>query len=207
MSSIKLKICGVQSAEEARQLVDIGVDYLGLNFVLNSPRVVSIDTAEVIARVLKDLPVQIITLFRNAPLELVVDYAARLGADYVQLHGTEPFDYAAQIRVPVIRAIAGDPEKAADIVNFVKAAPYTYFVLDRIEQGRGALVDLGLAKQVIAAQPDKIFLAGGLGPDNLAKVLSQVQPYGIDIASGVRTDGKLDMSKVAACRELIQKFS
>lgn len=205
MSRIKLKICGVQSAAEARQLADAGVDYLGLNFVPTSPRAITIETAQEIATAVKDRPVQIVALFRNQPLALANDYAAQITADYVQLHGDESADYAHQVQAPIMKAIAINPTEPADhVLNFIANYPAAYFVLDRQQQGQGQPVALDLAQKVVAAQPEKIFLAGGLGPDNLSKVLDNVHPYGIDIASGVRTaDGILDMTKVNACLKII----
>jgi phosphoribosylanthranilate isomerase len=162
MSRIKLKICGVQSVEEAQQLLAAGVDYIGLNFVPISTRLITIETAEAIAASVRGSDMKIVALFQNQPLEQVNNYAHRLAADYVQLHGDEMPGYAKQITVSVIKAIAVDPaQSAASINNFIGS-----------------------------------YLAGGLNAKNLRSILNQVQPFGIDIAGGVRTDGALDMSKV-----------
>lgn len=204
MSQAKLKICGVQTADEARQLAELGVDYIGLNFVPTSSRLITIETAEAIVEAVRDSQVQTVALFRDQPLDMVNDYAHRLGIDYVQLHGSESTDYAHQVEAPVIKAIAvNSAQPTTQIKDFINSYPADYFVLDRHQQGRGEAVDFRLAREIAETYPDKIFLAGGLSPDNLADVLKVVQPYGIDIASGVRTDSILDMAKIADCLKFL----
>jgi phosphoribosylanthranilate isomerase len=204
MSSIKLKICGVRSVAEARQLRDLQVDYAGINFIPSSSRYISsVEAAKPILDEFKNSGTKTVGLFAGRPAEEVNDYAHRLDLDYVQLHGNEPAEYAQQIQIPVMRAIAVAPD---DLIKFIDTYPADYFVLDRHIQGQGDLVDIEVAKQVISARRGKIFLAGGLTPHNLADILAQVQPYGIDIAGGVRTPGNdLDSAKVARCRQLMSR--
>ena len=196
----KLKICGVKTPEEARALKDAGVEYVGLNFVPISPRRISLEQAHAIMAELKDSGTKTVALFQDQPVDMVSEYARELNVDYVQLHGDESPEYARSVAKHVIKAIAVNPEATAEeIIIYIKDYPAEYFVLDRHKQGKGDIVDLELAKRVIEAFPDKIYLAGGLNPDNLAEVLSKVHPYGIDISSGVRTDDTIDISKVKRC--------
>lgn len=206
MTAPKLKICGVKSAGEARLLRGSGVDLAGLNFIPNSSRFISLKQAEAILAELKPSKVQTVALFAGRSLDEINDYAGRLKIDYVQLHGGEPPDYARNINAPVIRAIAVHPgQSAADLVKFISQYPADYFVLDRHRQGQGEPIDTKLASQIIAAEPGKIFLAGGLTPDNLPVVLSKVYPYGIDIAGGVRTGSDdLDITKVNRCLKIVR---
>ncbi len=204
MSLIKLKICGVQTAEEAQQLLEAGVDFIGLNFVPTSARCISIETAESIVTAVRGSNMKVAALFRNQPLQQVHDYAHRLAVDYVQLHGNEPASYATQLAAPVIRAIGVGPDQSADEVNdFIDSYPAEYYVLDRHQQGQGEIVNLAVVNQVVAAHPGKIFLAGGLNPDNIPVILAQVVPFGIDIAGGVRADTTLKMNTVLACVQLL----
>lgn len=196
----KLKICGVKTPDEAKALKDAGVEYVGLNFVPISPRRISLEQAQAIIAVLNGSGIKTVALFQDQPIEMVSEYVRELGVDYVQLHGDESPEYARSVAKHVIKAIAVNPDASADeIIKYIKDYPAGYFVLDRHEQGRGDIVDLELAKQVIEAFPDKIYLAGGLNPDNLAEVLSKVQPYGIDISSGVRTGEAIDTARVKTC--------
>lgn len=201
----KLKICGVKSLDEAKELIDCGVDLAGLNFVPTSTRFISLGTAREIMVELKSAGIQTVALFAIRPLEEVNDYVAQLGVDYVQLHGNEPADYARAVNAKVIRAVGVGPgQAAAEIIKFMKDYPADYFVLDRLKQGQGDLIDAELAAEVVSALPDRIFLAGGLTPDNLADVLAKVRPYGIDIAGGARdAHDDLDVAKVRGCQEIV----
>ncbi len=206
MSKIKLKVCGIKTADEARQLAELGVDYIGLNFVPESSRCITLEEAFSVITAAKGSNLQTVALFRDQPLEMVNDYGRRLGIDYVQLHGSEPNDYIGQVEAPVMKAIAADPDKsAAQLLEYLDNSKADYFVLDRQVQGQGPLVSPELVNELTTANPGKIFLAGGLTPENLPTVLSQIKPYGIDIASGVRTNDNLDMSKVTKCITNISK--
>lgn len=206
MSAINLKICGVRSAQEARQLLGLAIDYAGLNFIPSSKRYISFDTAQSIMAELKTGDIKTVGLFAGRPVTEVNDYVRRLEFDYVQLHGDEPADYAKAINAKVIRAIAVKPgQSAKELIDFIDGFPADYFVLDRHRQGQGDPIDTGLAARVIAATPSKLFLAGGITPENLPGILNIVQPYGIDIAGGVRTrTDDLDIAKVARCLKIIK---
>lgn len=202
---MKLKICGVKTPEEAKSLMDAGIEYVGLNFVPSSPRCISLEQAQAVMAVLNGSGIKTVALFQDQPVEQVSEYVRELNVDYVQLHGDESPEYARSVTKPVIKAIAVQPgAKAEDIIKYIKDYPADYFVLDRAQQGKGDIVDLKLAQQVIEAYPDKIYLAGGLNPDSLPKILEQVHPYGIDISSGVRTGDKIDIGKITPCLKLIE---
>ncbi len=201
----KLKICGVKTPEEAKALKDAGVEYVGLNFVPTSPRCISLEQAQEIMAELNGSGMKTVALFQDQPVEQVSDYARELNVDYIQLHGGESPEYARSVPKPVIKAIAVKPGATAEeLIKYIKDYPAEYFVLDRHEQGEGDIVDTELAAQIVKEFPNKIYLAGGLNPDNLAEVLLEIQPYGIDISSGVRTGDDIDISKVARCLEIIR---
>jgi phosphoribosylanthranilate isomerase len=202
---MKLKICGVKSVEEARQLRKVGVDLIGLNFIPTSKRCITIETAEAIIAEFQGSGIQTVALFADKPIDEVNNYSRRLQINFVQLHGNEPPDYAKQIEASVIRAIPVDPAQPADqLIDFINNFPADYFVLDRQQQGQGDLVNSEQANQIIAANPNKIFLAGGLNPDNLQTLINQTHPYGIDIAAGVRDQNdNLDVARVSRCQEII----
>jgi phosphoribosylanthranilate isomerase len=205
MAEIKLKICGITTISEAEALKNTRISYIGLNFVPSSPRCISLETAQDILAVLRGSGIQTVALFRDQPLDMVEEYARELSVDYVQLHGDEPAEYARALQTPVIKAIAVKPDsRAGELIKLVKNYPADYFVLDRHEQGKGDIIDSGLAAQVIAPAPDKVCLAGGLTPDNLDAVLTKIKPYAIDISSGVRTGDAIDMDKVNRCLEIIR---
>lgn len=204
MAEIKLKICGIKTIDEAEALKDSRISYIGLNFVPTSPRCITLETAKEIRAVFQASGIETVALFQNQPLDMVEEYARELDVDYVQLHGDESPEYARSLRKSVIKAISVDPAaSAAYLIDRIKDYPADYFVLDRHEQGRGDIVGTGIAGKVVEYAPNKICLAGGLTPDNLTDILSKVQPYAIDISSGVRTGDKIDIDKVNACLNII----
>ncbi len=197
---MKLKICGVKTPEEAKALKEAGVEYIGLNFVPSSPRCISLEQAKEVMAALKGSGIHVVALFQDQPIDMISEYVRELDVDYVQLHGDESPEYARSVPKPVIKAIAVKPSATPDsIIKLLNNYPADYFVLDRAQQGKGELVDPKLAAKVVKEFPGKIYLAGGLTPDNLPKILQQVQPYGIDISSGVRTGKAIDMAKVKHC--------
>lgn len=207
MSQIRLKICGVQTVQEARHLRFAGVDLIGLNFVPTSRRRISLTMALAIVEELADADIQIVGLFQNQPIALVNDYSERIGADYVQLHGIENTEYVQQVTTPVIKAIAVDAEATtASIVQTIDNCPAELFILDRQTQGQGDCVSLELAQSVIERFPDQIIIAGGLNQENIEPVLA-LRPCGIDIANGVRSGDELDIAKVEACLTLVADSS
>jgi phosphoribosylanthranilate isomerase len=184
----------------------VGVDYIGLNFIPSSKRCISLETGQSILASLPKGSVQFVALFQDQPLEMVKDYAEQLGVDLVQLHGSESPDYVRDLDFTVMKAIAVDPRLAVEnVLATMQSYPDAYFVLDRYRQGEGDKVKLELAKRAVTQFPDRVFLAGGLTPDNLENVITAVRPYGIDIASGVRSGERLDMSMVADCLRLLRK--
>jgi phosphoribosylanthranilate isomerase len=153
--------------------------------------------------------IQTVALFADHPLAEVNTFAESLKVDYVQLHGDETADYAKDVQAEVIKAIAFKPgQTPEDLIEFINNFPADYFVLDRPRQGQGDVVNAEQAAEIIAARPNKIFLAGGLAADNLTEILVQTNPYGIDIAGGVRDAmDRLDITKVNSCLQIIRTLT
>lgn len=194
---MKLKICGVKTPEEAKALKQAGIEYIGLNFVPSSPRCISLEQAQEVMAALKGSGIHVVALFQDQPIDMISEYVRELDVDYVQLHGDESPKYARSVPKPVIKAIAVKPSATPDsIIKLLNNYSAEYFVLDRAQQGKGKPVDPKLAAKVVEAFPGKIYLAGGLTPDNLPGILKHVHPYGIDISSGVRTGDQIDIAKV-----------
>jgi phosphoribosylanthranilate isomerase len=195
---MRLKICGVQSLDEAERLVELGVDFLGLNLVPTSSRHIELAMAKSLAAYLRQTPVHSVALFQDHPLDVVQMFIQEIGPDFVQLHGQENDDYIAQLDVPVIKSMTSDG-----------AAPTgaQYYLLDREVQGQGPAVETSVANKIITTFPERLFLAGGLTPENLPEALRQLRPFAVDIAGGVRTDNKLDIDKVTRVLQIIRGSS
>lgn len=188
--SVKIKICGIRSIEAAKAAVDAGADFLGFNFVPASKRYIDPMFAAKIISLVKGR-VKVVGVFQNAKASYVNDIASRLGLDFVQIHGKEDNNYINNLVVPVIKSI-----KVDDVIHNTKAA---YILLDRVRQGEGRMVDLEKAANLAADFP--LFYAGGLTPDNVAEVIKKVQPFAVDVAGGIETNGLQDIQKI---KEFIQ---
>jgi len=184
----RVKICGITSVADALAACEAGADTVGLNFYSGSPRFVSLEKA---AEIREKLPagVQVFGVFVNAALEHIQEVAKTLRLDAVQLHGDEDRAMVSQIAaiVAVFKALSvGADFSAATLENYPEASG---FLLDAADVrpgqygGTGRLSDWGVAQQ--AARRYKIILAGGLNFENVAAAISQVRPYGVDVASGV----------------------
>lgn len=183
--NVKVKICGIRTIEAAKTAIQIGGDFLGFNFVPSSKRYIDPILALEIINSIRG-QIKIVGIFQDAKIVEVNKIASDLKLDFVQLHGNENNEYINRVGVPVIKSISEN-----DQPDKIKA---DYFLLDRSNSGEGEMVDLEKASKLTANLP--IFIAGGLTPDNVASVVSQISPFAVDVAGGVETEGKQDLNKI-----------
>ena len=182
---VKVKICGVRSIEAAKTATEAGADFLGFNFVPGSKRYIDPILALEIINSIRG-QIKTVGIFRDDKIAEVNKIVSGLKLDFAQLHGNENSDYISKVKIPVIKSMTVD-----DDPNKIKA---DYFLLDRSKRGEGEMVDLEKASRLTGNFP--IFIAGGLTPDNVASVVSQIRPFAVDVAGGVETDGHQDIEKV-----------
>jgi phosphoribosylanthranilate isomerase len=194
--SPKVKICGITNLADALAAAEAGADALGLMFVDNSPRHVSMSVAADIARQLPPFIIKV-GVFVNAPEELVFRAIGECGLNLLQFHGDESPEYCRQFGLISMKAFRiHDAQSLQSLSRYNTDA----FLLDsyvaRKPGGTGEKFNWDLA--VEAKQFGKpVFLAGGLTPENVAEAVRQAQPYGVDVSSGVESSpGKKDISKV-----------
>jgi phosphoribosylanthranilate isomerase len=145
-------------------------------------------------------------VFVNAPVEEIAATVRDAGLDLVQLSGSEPAEFAAQLPVPATKVFHPKPEYAADdVVREISAyqsakTPPVAFLLDAFSTrgagGTGEKVDWGLAAAVTARVP--VVLAGGLDPENVAEAIRMVRPHGVDVSSGVEIEGRKSSERIHA---------
>jgi len=206
--STRVKICGITSLTDAQAAVAAGADALGFVFVPGTPRFVEPSAA---AAIVRELPpfVTSVGLFVNAEAGAVRDTIRLTGIQALQLHGEETPEYARPFRetLKVIKAFrVRGAESLAVLPAYLDAADA--FLLDAYvpgaHGGTGARFDWELA--VTAKEHGKpVILAGGLSPENAAAAVRRVQPYAVDVSSGVEAGpGRKDHRKLreflAACR-------
>ena len=195
---VRVKICGITNARDARVARDLGASALGFNFYEKSPRVVAPAVAWEIRHKLPS-DVQAVGVFVDWKPAAVVALAKALRLSAVQLHGDEGPRHASFCarRVSVIKAFrVGADFSLAELGKF---RGVSQFLLDAARAGQyggtGHTANWDLARK--AAQRRPIILAGGLTPENVAEAIRVVRPYAVDVASGVEwKPGKKDHRKM-----------
>lgn len=181
-----IKICGIQTIEAAIAAIDSGADLLGFVFAPSKRRI----TAENAANIINSLPaeVQTVGVFVNETTAEMKRIANIAGLDYIQLHGDEPEETAKALSFKTIKAFPVT-EKTLPII---KEYPSDYYILDSPiggnRGGNGTTFDWDLVDD-LPIDRTKIILAGGLNPENVATAIKRLNPIGIDVSSGVETNG------------------
>jgi phosphoribosylanthranilate isomerase len=192
---MRVKICGITRPEDAEFAEAAGADAVGFIFAERSKRYLTLERAREISAVLGPFVVRV-GVFVDAPLEEVRRAVATLRLGAVQLHGQEEPAYAAALgsSVRVIRAV---PFTAGLSLERLSRFPADAFLLDSLEPGRGKTFEWSQATPFKALP--KFVLAGGLTPLNVAAAVATLQPYAVDVASGVESaPGIKDYQKVEA---------
>jgi phosphoribosylanthranilate isomerase len=187
-----VKICGITNEDDALFAVAMGADAVGFVFA-PSPRQVS---AQLVYDITRRLPPEILTVgvFRNEHPTRVIELANASGVKAVQLHGRETPEQTMQVAGSVryvIKAFGADSPDVARADQFGT----DMVLLDAPSPGSGRVFDWRLAAEV----PDglRLILAGGLDADNVSDAIEAVEPWGVDVSSGVEAEpGKKDPSKV-----------
>ena len=196
--SVKVKICGITSVADGLAAAEAGADMIGLMLYEKSPRHVSLQTAAEIARALPPFVLRV-GVFVNPTEELVLRAIADCGVTLLQFHGDEPPEFCTQFGMMSMKAFRiRDAGSLAALPDYSTEA----YLLDAYSAdalgGTGAKFNWELAIEAKKlGRP--IVLAGGLTPENVAEAVRQVQPFGVDVSSGVESSpGKKDPAKVRA---------
>ena len=190
-----VKICGITNLEDALDAVEFGADALGFNFYKKSPRAI---TPEKVKQILDEIPPTIwrVGVFVNESEDLVRDLSQTLGLDYLQFHGDETPYYCEQFALPYWKAFRLKDEKTLELMKKYHCDYYlTDAAVEGVYGGTGMTGNWDLARE--AKKVGKIFLAGGLTPENVKNAIETVHPDGVDVASGVeKSPGKKDRAKL-----------
>jgi len=192
---IYIKICGITEVDDAVKIAELGVNALGFIFYPKSKRYISPDKAKEIIDCLPPF-INTVGVFVNEKKESVIDVLNRCPIDILQFHGDETPEYCRQFDRRIIKVFRVNKDFSFD--GFFKF-PASAFLLDSLVTGEyggtGVVFDWDVA--VKAKKYGKIILSGGLNPENLSSAVAKVNPYGVDISSGVEIKpGKKDISKV-----------
>jgi len=199
---MKIKICGFTNAQNANQAAMLGIDAIGLVFYDQSLRNVGVETALQIVNALPPF-INRVGLFVNADSSFIDEVLCEVPLDTLQFHGDESAAECRQYAMPFIKALRVNQE-----TNIIKMAEEYHqasgLLLDAFNKdtygGTGESFDWSLAKVDIELP---IILAGGLNPNTVADAVSQVNPYAVDVSSGVESElGIKDIDKI---RKFIQR--
>jgi len=202
---VKTKICGITNMEDALLAAELGADALGFIFVKTSPRRIRPSAAR---KIVLELPPFIVPVGVVADLEHddILELIDETGICCVQLHGNESAKQLAKFPVPVYKSFRVNNEFNPETLRRYKGSAY---LLDTHVEGTlggtGKTFDWDVA--IKAKAYGRIILAGGLTPENIAEAIQKVQPYAVDVNSGVESvPGKKDNSKLERLFKTIQSL-
>lgn len=200
--NIKVKICGLMDSQTALKAVEYGADAIGLVFA-ESKRKVTPDKAQ---EIVSCLPANVmkIGVFVNETKEEIERIASLVGLTHIQLHGEESAAFSQSLPLAVVKAISFENNEALEgILQF----PADYILLDgpkgKYRGGNGTSFDW---RQVntLCLKEKKVILAGGLHLENVTEAVQIINPYMVDVSSGVETNGVKDLVKIKAFIEKVK---
>ncbi len=210
----KAKICGITNGEHALTAAIAGADFIGL-VLAPSRRQITLEEAVPLAMAIHSVNPhpEVVGVFVNFERNAVNRIADALQLDWVQLSGTETWEYCRDISRPVIKVIHVAGQKSTDIIATIEAGSKILgdkkflCLLDTSKQdfygGTGETFDWQVAKEVAARY--KIIVAGGLTQDNVGRLIEEVHPWGVDVSSGIETNGQKDTAKINAFIQAVRK--
>jgi phosphoribosylanthranilate isomerase len=191
---IRVKICGVTSAEDARLAVDLGASAIGMVFWPHSPRFVETGRAR---EIVEALPPFVTAVGVFVDQEDARRIAGTTGLHVLQFHGDEPATAYRNAPLPVIKAIAVRDRSAVDAAAAVPRGATVLLDAHDPEKrgGTGRRIDWAVAAEIAASRP--VILSGGLNAANVIEALETVRPAAIDVSSGVESaPGRKDPAKL-----------
>jgi phosphoribosylanthranilate isomerase len=209
----RIKICGVTDETHALAAADAGADFIGLVFAPSQRQVIPARAREIADAVKKgNAATKVVGVFANAPVFQVNEIADFCALDVVQLGGDESWEDCGKIANPVIKAIRVGRQSVEDICAELSAASRLLArrrfitLLDSEVGGKyggtGETFNWDLAREV--AKKFQVIIAGGLDPQNVAMLVKRVSPWGVDVSSGVESNGVKDVSKIRAFIEAVR---
>ena len=207
-----VKICGLRDSPNALVAADSGAAFLGFNFVEGVRRQLQPDEGQWVTEGFsggrEGIPngPKLVGLFRDQSVEWVRHVAQQCHLHMAQLNGDEDLAYAEELIVPVMRQIRVKPDDTAEslrneVHQWLNAGHMV--VLDSFDPGApggtGVAFNWSVADGI--AEQEGVLLAGGLTPENVGTAIQQLNPWGVDVASGVEMDGVKDPDRI---REFIK---
>jgi len=201
----RVKICGIKEPAQAIAAAKAGADYIGI-VMAPSKRQVDIEQAKAIAAAVKGSRTLTVGVFVNMPSTEVNHIAKYCNFDRIQLSGDEPCEYVQELHRPAIKAFKISKDHTSEKLLKELASGYkkaNYYFLPLLDcavngsyGGTGKAFDWSIARK--AAGTYRFVLAGGLTPENVAEAIASARPWGVDVSTGVETNGLKDVNKIKA---------
>lgn len=197
----KIKLCGLSRKCDIEWANELHPEYIGFVFAPKSRRYVSVDTAAELKAMLSE-DIKTVGVFVNSPVESVAYILSRGIIDIAQLHGSEDEEYISRLvkltDKPIIKAFSIN--SAAD-VSAANNSSADMVLLDSGQGGTGTNFDWKLLGDINRPY----FLAGGLCCENISQAITALDPYAVDVSSGIETNGCKDKNKMAAFVAAVRK--
>ena len=194
-----IKICGITQSKVADYAAQLGVNALGFVFYPKSPRSI---TSKVLPKIIENLKgsVSIVALFVDPTGDEVSEVLDSGLIDLIQFHGNESEEFCNSFDTPYMKALH-IKDQFLPLSVFDKYSSARYLLLDtfsrKVSGGTGKTFDWSIARDAIKKTNREIIVAGGLNPTNVEHVIKAINPFGVDVSSGVESaPGKKDMTKL-----------
>ena len=203
-----IKICGIRDENHALAAIEAGADFIGLVFAPSKRQVSPAKAREIASAVKKNNDTaKVAGVFVNAPTSRVNELTDFCTLDWVQLSGDESWEYCHELKKAIIKVIhVSSGQKTDEILAAIETG---YQLLPEKELiclldsrvggaygGTGQVFNWQLAREVSVRFP--VMIAGGLTPANVGQLVREVQPWGVDVSTGVESNGLKDTSKIKA---------
>jgi phosphoribosylanthranilate isomerase len=193
-----IKVCGVKRVDDALAAADAGADLIGLVFAESRRRVDYQTARSIAAAVHASSAARVVGVFVDAPAGDINATADSCELDLVQLSGAEP-EGGASISRPMIQAIHVTREMdAGSLEARIGASAAEIILLDTARAGSYGGTGETFRWDIVPKTDRHILLAGGLNAANVQDAVRSVRPWGVDVSSGVETDGEKDHDKIRA---------
>jgi phosphoribosylanthranilate isomerase len=201
-----VKICGITDPGVCLAALGAGADFIGLVFA-PSRRKVKPEVARALSRLVhySKPGVEVVGIFANQTVTEVNQAARDYDLDRVQLSGDESWEFCSRVSLPVIKAVRISADTRPDYVlgaiqqGFERLENGLVVLLDSavpgVFGGSGRMFAWETAREVLGRE--RIMVAGGLGPDNIGSLVREFDPWGVDVSSGVETNGAKDIQKIS----------
>jgi len=195
MLIVKVKICGLTNYQDAVAAMEMGADLLGFNFYPKSPRYIQPEKA---VHIIGRLPafIDIVGVFVNSSLEEVRNTIDQCQLNWVQLHGDESPQFCRELLSRNVKSIKAIRVKDKSDIDRAQTYFTDAILLDAFNPAKYGGTGLTFDWNIIGHITKRVFLAGGINPDNAARAV-KLGVYGIDVCSGIESQpGKKDHAKM-----------